>query len=93
MKKTDILIILLVLAAIIPGFGQQNALGCTIVRIIPLPGDGRWDYLTLDEHNGRLFVSHGTVTQVVDPETTAGYPHPRPGALPGTFRIICIAPE
>ncbi len=29
-------------------------------------GDGGWDYLIVDEPTQRLFVSHGTVTQVVD---------------------------
>jgi YVTN family beta-propeller protein len=34
-----------------------------------LPGDGGWDYLSVDEVAGRLFVSHGTVVQVVDIKT------------------------
>jgi YVTN family beta-propeller protein len=33
---------------------------------ISLPGDGGWDYLSVDENGGRLFVSHSTVVQVVD---------------------------
>jgi DNA-binding beta-propeller fold protein YncE len=31
-----------------------------------LEGVGGWDYLTVDDSTGRLFVSHGTVVQVVD---------------------------
>src|SRR5690349_17847649 len=32
----------------------------------PVEGDGGWDYLVSDDATGRLFVSHGTVVQVVD---------------------------
>ena len=32
----------------------------------PIAGDGGWDYLSVDESGGRIFVSHGTVVQVVD---------------------------
>lgn len=31
-----------------------------------LAGNGRWDYLTLDDSSHRLFVSHGDMVQVVD---------------------------
>lgn len=37
-----------------------------IANRIPLGGDGFWDYLTVDEAAGRLFVSHGTQVQVVN---------------------------
>jgi DNA-binding beta-propeller fold protein YncE len=41
----------------------------TLVNKIHLPGEGGWDYLSVDEATGRLFVSHGTVVQVVDLKT------------------------
>jgi hypothetical protein len=31
-----------------------------------IEGDGGWDYLIVDESTGRIFVSHGTVVNVVD---------------------------
>jgi len=37
-----------------------------IVKAIPLTGDGGWDYLSVDEANQNLFVSHGTQVNVVD---------------------------
>jgi YVTN family beta-propeller protein len=37
-----------------------------LVRKISLPGDNGWDYLSVDETSGRLFVSHGNTVQVVD---------------------------
>src|SRR5882757_4154629 len=33
---------------------------------IPLPGDGGYDYLAIDQVNRHLFVSHGTSFNVVD---------------------------
>jgi DNA-binding beta-propeller fold protein YncE len=33
---------------------------------IPVPGDGGYDYMAIDEVNRRLFVSHGTAFNVVD---------------------------
>ena len=42
-----------------------------IVNKISLPGEGGWDYLTVDETGGRLFVSHGNIVQVVDLKTKA----------------------
>jgi YVTN family beta-propeller protein len=45
----------------------QNAnQGYQILNKIHLPGEGGWDYLSVDESGSRLFVSHGTVVQVVD---------------------------
>ena len=32
-------------------------------------GDGGWDYLAVDDSTGRLFVSHGTMVQVIDTKT------------------------
>jgi WD40 repeat protein len=29
-------------------------------------GDGGWDYLNVDESTGRIFISHGTVVNVID---------------------------
>ncbi|MGP8214973.1 MAG: DUF5074 domain-containing protein [Bacteroidia bacterium] len=36
---------------------------------IKLEGDGGWDYMAVDENTNRLFVSHGTMVQVVDLST------------------------
>lgn len=36
---------------------------------IHVEGDGGWDYLNVDEINGRIFVSHGTVAQAIDIKT------------------------
>ena len=35
-------------------------------KVIPLPGNGGYDYLSMDETNNRLYVSHGTAVNVID---------------------------
>jgi DNA-binding beta-propeller fold protein YncE len=62
----------------------------TILNKIHLPGEGGWDYLSVDEAGSRLFVSHGSVVQVVDLKT---------GQLAGTITEtpgvhgIALAPD
>jgi YVTN family beta-propeller protein len=40
-----------------------------VVNKYHVEGDGGWDYLNVDEINGILFVSHGTVAQAIDIKT------------------------
>jgi YVTN family beta-propeller protein len=40
-----------------------------IVNKIHVEGDGGWDYLNVDEVNGKIFVSHATVAQAIDIKT------------------------
>ena len=49
--------------------GQNAKSEYSILNKIHLPGEGGWDYLSVDEASSRLFVSHGTVVQVVDLKT------------------------
>src|SRR6267378_774741 len=41
--------------------------GYHVARQIPLGGDGRWDYVTLDSTGNRLFIARQTRVMVVDP--------------------------
>ena len=56
---------------------------------IPLEGDGGWDYLSVDEAAGRLYVSHGTMALIVDLKTGKQI-----GKIPETNGIhgIAVAP-
>ena len=47
-------------------FAQTEKSNYKIAAKIPLTTDGGWDYLSVDEVTNRLFVSHGTIVQVVD---------------------------
>lgn len=86
--------LLLITAFVVCGAISMNAQTeksmYSIVKTIHLAGNGGWDYLSIDETTGRLFISHGTVVNVVDTKT---------GNLVGTIQNtpgvhgIAFAPE
>ena len=43
--------------------------GYKVITKIKIGGEGRWDYTTFDEVNRRLYVSHNTSVEVVDPDS------------------------
>ena len=56
---------------IITIFGISNCIGQTykVSKKINISGDEGWDYLAVDDVNQHLFVSHGSVVNVVDLKT------------------------
>ena len=42
--------------------------GYKVLTKIKIGGEGRWDYVAIDAANRRLYVSHGTSVEVVDPD-------------------------
>jgi YVTN family beta-propeller protein len=68
MKK--MVFILTVIFLTVYGLNGQNAnYGYKIVQKINLQGDGGWDYLIADDASEMLYVSHGTMVNVVDLKT------------------------
>src|SRR5579863_9946685 len=57
-----------------------------IVNKIKIGGGGRWDYSYVDSANHRLYVSHGTQTEVIDTTTDKLV-----GTIPGTNGVHGIA--
>jgi YVTN family beta-propeller protein len=49
----------------------QTAGGYHVIKKTPIPGEGSWDYLTVDESARRLYVSHGTQVEVLDVDSGA----------------------
>src|SRR5262245_35355476 len=47
-------------------YPSSHQSGYRVLRKISLEGDGGWDYLMVDTMRERLFVSHGTIVQVID---------------------------
>jgi DNA-binding beta-propeller fold protein YncE len=45
--------------------------GYRTIKKIPIPGEGSWDYLAIDEAARRLYVSHGTQVEVLDVDSGA----------------------
>ena len=62
---------LLVLAASIVGQASASDGSYTVIRKIPIPGQGSWDYLAIDDAARRLYVSHGTQVEVLDLDSGA----------------------
>ncbi len=50
-----------------PAVAQQSAY--VLDKKISLPGDGGYDYLTIDQSSRRLYVSHGTTVHIIDLKT------------------------
>jgi DNA-binding beta-propeller fold protein YncE len=42
--------------------------GYKVIGKIKIGGEGRWDYVAMDNANRRLYVSHGSSVEVVDPD-------------------------
>jgi YVTN family beta-propeller protein len=42
-----------------------------LIKKVPIPGEGGWDYLIVDEGARRLYVSHGTQVEVLDVDSGA----------------------
>lgn len=61
MKKTIFAVALAIGAA-------WAAEGYKVITKIKIGGEGRWDYTTFDAVNRRLYVSHSTSVEVVDPD-------------------------
>lgn len=68
MKKNKIFSVLAVAALLSNVSAQTNPIH-KVSKKINVSGDGGWDFLTVDEINQHLFLSHGTVVDVVDLKT------------------------
>jgi len=64
-------LVILVLCVSFLGAPVLAADSFQITKKIPIPGQGGWDYLTVDEGARRLYVSHGTQVEVLDVDSGA----------------------
>jgi DNA-binding beta-propeller fold protein YncE len=60
----------LLLAAGAPAAASGEA-GYHLARVVALPGDEGWDYLSYEPQSQRVFIAHGTQVLVVDAHTLA----------------------
>jgi len=88
LKTLPLLIFTLLLSLL--AASAQTAGGYHVIKKIPIPGEGSWDYLTVDESARRLYVSHGTQVEVLDVDSGAIV-----GKIANTPGVhgIAIAPE
>lgn len=70
-------------------FGQSPG-GYSVVKKIPIPGQGGFDYLMVDEAARRLYVSHGTQVEVLNIDSLS-----IAGNIPNTPGVhgIAIVPD
>src|SRR6478672_1617827 len=47
----------------------QGGSGYKLEKRYPVPGNGGFDYVTIDSTNRRLYLSHGTQVDVIDPDS------------------------
>src|SRR6266849_5868093 len=68
----------------------QGASNYRVMGRYPVPGDGGFDYVTLDSSARRLYLSHATQVDVVDADTGKVV-----GTIPDTPGIhgVALAPE
>ena len=63
----DISVALLLLISINKLYAQDSLYA--FYKSIPIPGNGGYDYISIDEVNRHLFVTHGTVLDIIDMNT------------------------
>jgi DNA-binding beta-propeller fold protein YncE len=70
LRSATILLAISIASVIVAGVLASDT-GYTLIKKIPIPGQGGWDYLTVDEAARRLYVSHGTQVEVLDVDSGA----------------------
>jgi YVTN family beta-propeller protein len=89
-RKLAVVIAIFALGFTLAATPTVSAQGFAITKKIPIPGHGKWDYLTVDEGARRLYVSHGTQVEVIDLDSLSIV-----GSIPKTSGVhgIAIASE
>jgi YVTN family beta-propeller protein len=65
--------ILIACAASLVAFAALShaAGGYRLIKKIPIPGEGQWDYIGIDSANRHVFVSHGPQLEILNADTYA----------------------
>jgi DNA-binding beta-propeller fold protein YncE len=73
--------------AVLPVYGET---GYKVQARYPVPGDGGFDYVTIDSATRRVYLSHGTQVDVVDADSGKAV-----GTIPDTPGVhgVALAPE
>jgi len=89
MKRINYFFGLLLISTFL-AFTRVGAQEYKLQKEIPVDGDAGWDYLSVDPNMGHLFISHGTMVQVMDVKIEKTI-----GIIPNTTGVhgIALAPE
>src|ERR1700693_9136 len=60
---------LLLAALAVAWAGAAEPAGFRLLKTIPVPGDGGWDYVSVDAAGRRVYVSHSTQVDVLDADS------------------------
>jgi len=87
MKKNNVLLFCTIFLFAAAAFAAVNY---QVVKKIAVPGTGGWDYITVDDANRRVYVSHSTQVDVLDADSYALV-----ATIPNTPGVhgVAIAPE
>lgn len=66
MRSKMLTLVAVTLFLLIGGVHAWKDLDWTVVKTLPLGGEGGWDYLSVDAHSHRLYVPRSTHTSVID---------------------------
>ena len=77
--------LLLAIGLVSPGLMAQPS-GFQLIKKTVIGGEGGWDYLTVDEVNRRIYVSHSTKVEVLNADT-----HEKVGEIPNLQGVHGIA--
>ena len=80
----------LLTALAVTSVGAAEPASYRLLKTIPVPGDGGWDYVTVDPAGRRVYVSHATQVDVLDADSGE-----IKGKIPDTPGIhgIAVAPD
>jgi len=67
MKKSRAFVCAVTLA--LSGTASHAEGGYHVIKSIPIPGDGAWDYIGMDSINRHVFVSHGQQLEILNADT------------------------
>lgn len=84
MNQIRLFLLLAILMGLTAGVNAQETgpSGYKILQKVPLPGNGGFDFLTVDSDNRRVYITHNNSVQVVDADTlkligtVENVPHP-----------------
>jgi DNA-binding beta-propeller fold protein YncE len=85
--RTLTALVLTALAVVSAGAAES---GYKLLKTVPVPGDGGWDYVSVDEAGRRVYVSHGTQVEVLDADS-----YELKGTIPDTPGVhgVALAPD
>ncbi len=77
-------------AFLVAASAPTGASGYRVIKIVPISGEGGWDYVYVDSDARRVYVSHATQVVVLDADS-----YEVVGSIPDTQGVhgIAIAPE